>query len=63
MAVLLIEEGVNRFRRMRGRATGWHLDPAVITPIAVVVILFFVALSVTALYADIVNPIVNPFGQ
>ena len=56
VAVLLVEEGVNVVRRMRGRSARWRLDPAVITPIALVVILFFVVLSMTALYVDIVKP-------
>jgi membrane-associated protease RseP (regulator of RpoE activity) len=56
VAVLLIEQGVNGVRRLRGRSTNWHLDPSVITPVALAVILFFVVLSVTALYVDIVKP-------
>ena len=57
VAVLAIEETVNGVRRRRGRAGRWHLDPAIITPVALAVIVFFVAISFTALYADIVNPI------
>jgi membrane-associated protease RseP (regulator of RpoE activity) len=56
VAVLLIEQGVNGVRRLRGRSTNWHLDPSVITPVALAVILFFVVLSFTALYVDIVKP-------
>ena len=56
VAVLLIEQGVNGVRRVRGRSANWHLDPSVITPVALAVILFFVVLSVTALYVDIVKP-------
>ncbi|MGH3665779.1 MAG: M50 family metallopeptidase, partial [Egibacteraceae bacterium] len=56
LAVLAIEESVNGVRRLRGRSATWRLDPSVITPIALVVILFFVVLSVTALYVDIVKP-------
>ena len=56
LAVLVIEESVNGVRRLRGRPTGWRLDPSVITPVALAVILFFVVLSVTALYVDIVKP-------
>ncbi|MBA2529295.1 MAG: site-2 protease family protein [Euzebyales bacterium] len=56
LAVMLIEEGVNAVRRLRGRSASWRVDPAVITPVALVVILFFVALSFTALYVDIVKP-------
>ena len=56
LAVLVIEESVNGVRRLRGRPTGWHLDPSVIMPVALAVIVFFVVLSVTALYVDIVKP-------
>ena len=56
LAVLVIEESVNGVRRLRGRAPSWRLDPSVITPVALAVILFFVVLSVTALYVDIVKP-------
>ncbi|MBW3612124.1 MAG: hypothetical protein KY438_11475 [Actinobacteria bacterium] len=45
------------------RALRVRLDPAVITPVALVVIFFFVALSLTALYADIVNPIGDVLQQ
>ncbi len=56
LAVLLIEEGVNGVRRLRGRSASWRLDPSVVTPIALAVILFFVVLSLTALYVDLVKP-------
>ena len=56
VAVLLIEQSVNGVRRLRGRSANWHLDPSVITPVALAVILFFVVLSLTALYVDIVKP-------
>ena len=56
LAVLLIEQGVNGVRRLAGRTASWRMDPSVVTPIALAVILFFVVLSVTALYVDIVKP-------
>jgi membrane-associated protease RseP (regulator of RpoE activity) len=56
LAVLVIEEAVNGVRRLRGRAATWRLDPSVITPVALAVIAFFVVLSITALYVDIVKP-------
>ena len=56
LAVLVIEEVVNGVRRLRGRAATWRLDPSVVTPVALAVIVFFVVLSVTALYVDIVKP-------
>ncbi|HUH08363.1 MAG TPA: site-2 protease family protein [Egibacteraceae bacterium] len=57
VAVLLIEQGVNGVRRVRGRPATWRLDPAVITPIAIAVVLFFVILNVIALYLDITKPL------
>ncbi len=56
LAVLVIEQVVNGVRRLRGRAATWRLDPSVITPVALAVIVFFVVLSLTALYVDIVKP-------
>ena len=56
LAVLLIEQGVNGVRRLRGRTANWRIDPAIITPVALAVIVFFVVLSLTALYVDIVKP-------
>jgi len=59
VAVLAIEEGVNATRRLRGNRKPWHLDPSIVTPIAVAVILFFAVLSFTAIYVDITNPITD----
>jgi membrane-associated protease RseP (regulator of RpoE activity) len=56
LAVLLVEEGVNKVRAVRGRSTDWQMDPAKLTPIALAVIMFFVVISLTALYVDIVKP-------
>ncbi|MPZ72268.1 MAG: PDZ domain-containing protein [Nitriliruptorales bacterium] len=56
VAVLLVEQAVNGVRRIGGRAPTWRLDPTVIMPLALAVIAFFVVLSVTALYVDIVKP-------
>jgi membrane-associated protease RseP (regulator of RpoE activity) len=56
VAVLLIEEAVNRVRRPRD-GERWALDPSVITPIALAVIVFFGVVSLTAIWADVVNPI------
>jgi membrane-associated protease RseP (regulator of RpoE activity) len=56
LAVLAIEEGVNGARRLRGIPGRWRLDPQVLTPLALAVILFFVVISVTALYVDITQP-------
>ena len=56
LATLLVEEGVNGVRRRRGREDRWRLDPAILTPIALAVILFFSVVSLTALYIDLVKP-------
>jgi membrane-associated protease RseP (regulator of RpoE activity) len=61
LAVLGVEETVNRVRRLRGRSATWHMDPSVLTPLAFAVILFFVVIGVTALYADITNPVSELF--
>lgn len=56
VAVLAVEETVNGVRRRRGRAGQWRLDPSVITPVALAVILLFTMLTLTAVYVDIVSP-------
>ncbi|HUG83001.1 MAG TPA: site-2 protease family protein [Euzebya sp.] len=62
IAVMAVEETVNRARRLRVRPSAerqperFHLNPNVVTPIALAVIAFFIVLSGTALYLDIVNP-------
>ena len=56
VAVLAIERAVNAVRSRRGRSTDWELDPAVVTPVALAVILFLGLFGITALYIDIVNP-------
>jgi membrane-associated protease RseP (regulator of RpoE activity) len=56
LAVLLVEESVNAVRRRRGRPGVWRVNPAVITPLALAVLLFFTALTVTAVYIDITKP-------
>jgi RIP metalloprotease RseP len=56
LAVLAVEEGVNRVRRVRGRPATWRVNPAVITPLALAVLLFFTVLTVTAVYIDITKP-------
>ena len=56
LATLAIEESVNGVRRLRGRDATWTLDPRVVAPVAIAVILFFAVVSFTALYLDIVSP-------
>jgi membrane-associated protease RseP (regulator of RpoE activity) len=57
VAVLAVEEAVNAVRRPKAGQERWALDPSVVTPIALAVILFFGVIGLTAIYADIVNPI------
>ncbi|MGI8574709.1 MAG: M50 family metallopeptidase [Egibacteraceae bacterium] len=59
VAVLGIEEAVNGVRRRRGQEPNWQADPRAVTPVALAVLLFFAALSLTAIYIDIVNPASN----
>lgn len=56
VALLAVEESVNGVRRLRGTPPTWRIDPAVVTPIALGVILLFTALTITVVYMDIVNP-------
>ncbi len=57
VATLAIEEGVNARRRAKGVRERWHLDPTIVTPVALAVIVFFGVISLTAIYVDIVNPL------
>ena len=59
VAVLAVEQAVNAVRRLRGLPADWSLDPSVITPLALAVIILFGMLSLTAIYIDIVNPASN----
>lgn len=59
VAVLVIEESVNGVRRLRGVTERWYMDPAVITPVALAVIMFFAVVGLTALYIDITNPLMQ----
>lgn len=61
LAVLGVEETFNGVRRLRGKAGTWRVDPSVLTPLALAVILFFSVIFVTALYADITNPVSDLF--
>lgn len=61
LAALGVEETVNGVRRLRGKPASWRLDPSVLTPLALAVIMFFSVVFVTALYADITNPVSDLF--
>ncbi|MGI9017688.1 MAG: M50 family metallopeptidase [Euzebya sp.] len=61
VAVMAVEEAVNGVRRVRASKEApprpkFHLNPTVITPIALTVIAFFLVLTTTALYLDITSP-------
>jgi membrane-associated protease RseP (regulator of RpoE activity) len=56
LAVLVVEESVNGVRKARGRPGTWRVDPAVLTPIALTVILAVVVLSVFAIWLDVTKP-------
>jgi membrane-associated protease RseP (regulator of RpoE activity) len=58
VAVMAVEEAVNGVRRLRrgDRQPRFHLNPSVVTPIALAVIGFFLVLTTTALYLDITSP-------
>ena len=64
LAVLAVEESVNGVRRLRGRSGDrdrWRLDPSVIAPLTLAVILFFVVIGATALWMDITRPVSDLF--
>ncbi|MEE8603295.1 M50 family metallopeptidase [Euzebya tangerina] len=59
VAVMFIEEAVNGARRLRGAAKArpkFHLNPSIVTPVALAVIAFFLVLTSAALYLDITSP-------
>lgn len=57
VATLAVEEGVNFVRRRRGSREPYHLDPRIIAPIALTVIVLFGMLFLTTLYLDITQPL------
>ena len=61
LAQLGIESTVNGVRRARGLSTDWELSPAVVTPVALTVLLLVVGIAATAFYIDIVNPVSGLF--
>jgi len=55
-AVVLVEGAVNTMRRARGVAGQYFVDPSRLTPLALLVILFFGTVFLSALYLDLVKP-------
>lgn len=55
-AVIIVEKAVNTVRGLRGRTEPFFVDPVRLTPIALLVILFFGSIMLAALYLDIVQP-------
>ncbi|MDQ6649440.1 MAG: RIP metalloprotease [Actinomycetota bacterium] len=61
LGVLVFEQIRSGIARVLGRRDPGRVDIARLMPIATVVVAAFVGLSLLLLYADIVNPIANPF--
>jgi membrane-associated protease RseP (regulator of RpoE activity) len=57
VAVVVVESGVNGVRRLAGRAPSWRLNPSVLTPITLAVVLFLVALQAGLIYLDLTKPL------
>jgi membrane-associated protease RseP (regulator of RpoE activity) len=57
VAVVVVESGVNGVRRLAGRTPSWRLNPAVLTPITLAVVLFLVALQAGLIYLDLTKPL------
>jgi membrane-associated protease RseP (regulator of RpoE activity) len=55
-AVIIVEKAVNTVRTLRGRTEPFFVDPVRLTPIALLVILFFGTIMLAALYLDIIQP-------
>lgn len=61
LAQLAVESTVNGVRRLLGKTPDWELSPAVVTPLALAVLLLVVGFAATAIYIDIVNPVSGLF--
>jgi membrane-associated protease RseP (regulator of RpoE activity) len=61
LAILWFESARSRLARVFGRPDPGRVDLAKVLPVAYLVIVLFVGLSVLLLGADIVNPVSNPF--
>ena len=62
LAILGYEQGRKRLYRLIGRPDPGRVDLRKLLPAAYTFIVFLVALQVLVLYADVANPIANPFG-
>lgn len=61
IAILAFERGRAHLARLVGRADPGRVDMTKVMPAAYVVLVAFIGLSLTLVYADIVNPVSNPF--
>jgi membrane-associated protease RseP (regulator of RpoE activity) len=61
VAILLFEKARGALYRAIGRRDPGRVDIMKLQPIALAVIVFFGVMSLVLLYADVVNPIQNPF--
>lgn len=61
VAILLFEKARTVLYRLIGRRDPGRVDIMKLQPIAFAVILFFGVMSVVLIYADVFNPIANPF--
>ncbi|MEO6712720.1 MAG: site-2 protease family protein [Mycobacteriales bacterium] len=61
VAILLFEKARGFIYRRIGRRDPGRVDIMKLQPIALAVILFFGVMSLVLIYADVVNPIANPF--
>ena len=61
VAQILVESAVNGGRRLVGLTPDWELSPAVMTPLAILVLLVVGGFVLTAFYIDIVNPVTGLF--
>ncbi len=62
LAILGYEQARSRIARALGRPDPGRVDLRKLLPVAYTFIVFLVALQALVLYADVANPIANPFG-
>ncbi len=61
IAILLFEKARSAFAKVRGRADPGAIDHAKLAPVMLAVIFIVGGISLLTIYADVVNPIANPF--